>query len=164
LNHLRSPAALSFDHRRLLGSPAPVAKNQGSSTERNARDCKYAFNLWRPITAIREAETDGNLATEPDLNWTPLLPTPPFPEYTSGHSTFSGAAAVVLASFFGSDRIPFSVGSDDLPGIFRSYRSFSEAAIESGFSRIYAGIHFMSANVHGLATGAATGVYVMRHL
>jgi len=155
-------------------------QNDRNSTERNARlfallnialadaaivswDCKYNFNLWRPITAIQEADTDGNEATRPDRNWTPLLETPPFPEYTSGHSTFSGAAAVVLASFFGSDRIHFSVGSDDLPGVFRSYKSFSEAALESGLSRIYGGIHFMSANLNGLSTGAETGVYVVRN-
>ena len=89
-----------------------------------------------------------------------MLATPPFPEYTSGHSTFSGAAAVVLAYFFGSDRIRFSVGSDDLPGVRRSYRSFTPAAKESGVSRIYGGIHFMSANIHGLSTGAAVGHYV----
>ncbi|HUS07798.1 MAG TPA: vanadium-dependent haloperoxidase [Bryobacteraceae bacterium] len=123
-------------------------------------DCKYVYNYWRPITAIHEAASDGNSATEPDLSWMPLLPTPPFPEYTSGHSTFSSAAAVVLAYFFGSDRIRFSVGSDDLPGVRRSYRSFSEAAQESGISRVYGGIHFPSANVHGLSTGAAVGIYV----
>jgi len=94
----------------------------------------------------------------------PLLETPPFPEYTSGNSTFSGAAAVVLAHFFGSDRFRFSVGSDDLPGIRRSYRSFSEAAHESGASRIYGGIHFPSANVHGLSTGGAVGLYVAWNL
>ena len=159
-----------------------VVKNRTgpNNSERNARlfallniamadgaivswDCKYAYNFWRPITAIREADTDSNPATQPDRTWTPLLATPPFPEYTSGHSTFSGAAAVVLAAFFGSDRVAFSVGSDDLPDVIRSYRSFSEAAIESGFSRIYGGIHFLSANVHGLTTGAATGFYVVRH-
>ena len=128
-------------------------------------DCKYVFNYWRPITAIQEAGSDGNPATEADPAWTPLLPTPPFPEYTSGHSTFSGAAAVVLAYFFGSDRNRFSVGSDDLPGVRRSsYRSFSEAARESGISRIYGGIHFRSANIHGLSTGAAIGMYVSWNL
>lgn len=148
-----------------------------SSVERNARlfallnialadaaivswDCKYVFNYWRPITAIQEANTDGNPATESDPSWIPLLATPPFPEYTSGHSTFSGAAAVVLAYFFGSDRVHFSIGSDDLPGVRRSYKSFSEAAFESGISRIYGGIHFTSANLHGLSTGAAVGMYV----
>ncbi len=127
-------------------------------------DCKYVFNYWRPITAIQEANSDGNPATEEDRGWMPLLATPPFPEYTSGHSSFSGAAAVVLAYFFGSDRIRFSVGSDDLPGVRRSYRSFSEAARESGISRVYGGIHFMSANIHGLSTGAAVGMYVSWNL
>jgi membrane-associated phospholipid phosphatase len=124
-------------------------------------DCKYVYNLWRPITAIQEADTDGNAATEPDGSWNPLLPTPPFPEYTSGHSTFSGAAAVVLAYFFGSDRISFSVGSDDLTGVRRSFSSFSRAAFESGLSRIYGGIHFPSANVYGLSTGGAVGIHVV---
>ncbi len=127
-------------------------------------DCKYFMNYWRPITAIQEANDDGNPATDSDAAWTPLLPTPPFPEYTSGHSTFSGAAAVVLAYFFGSDRIRFSAGSDDLPGVRRAYRSFSEAARESGISRVYGGIHFMSANIHGLSTGAAVGLYVSWNL
>jgi len=124
-------------------------------------DTKYVYNFWRPITAIQEAHTDGNPGIEPDFAWTPFLETPPFPEYASGHSTFSGAAATVLASFFGTDRIAFSVGSDDLPGTLRSYESFSDAALESGISRVYGGIHFPSANAHGLSTGAAVGAWVM---
>ncbi|MBL8899996.1 MAG: phosphatase PAP2 family protein [Planctomycetes bacterium] len=127
-------------------------------------DCKYVFNLWRPITAIQLADTDGNLYTQPDTNWTPLLATPPFPEYTSGHSTFSAAAATVLKGFFGTDRIAFRAPSDDLPGIFRNYRGFWEAAKESGQSRIYGGIHFQSANRNGLRTGRLTGQYVVRNL
>jgi membrane-associated phospholipid phosphatase len=123
-------------------------------------DSKYVFNHWRPITAIQEADGDGNAATQGDPSWMPLLPTPPFPEYTSGHSTFSGAAAVVLGYFFGADRIRFTVGSDDLPGVRRSYDSFSAAALESGVSRVYGGIHFMSSNVHGLSTGAAIGMFI----
>jgi hypothetical protein len=78
-------------------------------------DCKYVYNYWRPITAIQEADTDGNQDTIADPAWTPLLATPPFPEYTSGHSTFSGAAASVLAFFFKKDQMHFSIGSDDLP-------------------------------------------------
>jgi hypothetical protein len=127
-------------------------------------DCKFVFNLWRPITAIQLADEDRNPFTVADPSWTPLLPTPPFPEYTSGHSTFSGAAAVVLARFFGRDRIPFRVGSDDLPGIERSYRGFWHAALESGQSRIYGGIHFQSANRNGLRTGRLTGNHVMKTL
>src|SRR5207244_12414108 len=67
-----------------------------------AWDCKYAYNFWRPITAIRAAETDGNPATDRDSSWTPLLATPNFSSYVSGHSTFSSAAAAVLTDFFGT--------------------------------------------------------------
>ncbi len=157
-----------------------VARSEGTSLAGNARlfallniamadaaivswDCKYLYNFWRPITAIQLADTDGNPLTHTDSAWQPLLPTPPFPEYTSGHSTFSGAAAAVLARFHGRDRLGFSVGSDDLPGVARFYDSFSDAALESGASRIYGGIHFPSANQHGLLSGARTGIYVTRH-
>ena len=85
--------------------------------------------------------------------------TPPFPEYTSGHSTFSGAAAAVLAAFFEGD-IPFTTESDDQPGVVRSFSSFTVAAQEAGMSRIYGGIHFLSANEAGLASGALLGAYV----
>jgi hypothetical protein len=158
-----------------------VVRDRGTTLEENARlfallnialadaaivcwEGKYFYNFWRPITAIQEADSDGNPLTEADPVWMPLLPTPPFPEYTSGHSTFSGAAATVLAYFFGSDRIAFTLGSDDLPGVQRSYASFSEAALESGLSRIYGGIHFPSANLHGLSCGAAIGTHVSWHL
>ena len=154
-----------------------IANQRGNTLEQNARlfallnmaeadaaiiawDCKYAFNFWRPITAIPNADTDGNPDTVSDPTWTPLLVTPNFPEYISGHSTFSGAAAAVLAVFFGSDDIPFTTTSEDLPGVSRSYSSFSQAAEEAGMSRIYGGIHFLSADLNGLASGAELGGYV----
>jgi membrane-associated phospholipid phosphatase len=124
-------------------------------------DCKYEYGLWRPITAIQLADQDGNPITRPDVEWMPLLETPPFPEYTSGHSTFSAAAAAVLGDAYG-DRVRFSVGSDDLPGVLRTYRSFSEAAWESGMSRIYGGIHYLSANLNGLRNGWQCGALVNR--
>src|SRR5437773_8164581 len=99
-----------------------IAAAQGNTLEENARlfallnlamadaaicawDAKYAFNFWRPVTAIRSADFDGNPDTEPDPNWRSFIATPPFPDYVSGHSTFSGAASVVLAKFYGSDDI-----------------------------------------------------------
>ena len=88
--------------------------------------------------------------------------TPPFPEYTSGHSTFSGAADAVLTSFFG-DNVSFTTSSLGTPGVSRSFDSFSEAADEAGMSRIYGGIHFMSANQDGLASGRALGNYVAQN-
>jgi hypothetical protein len=122
-----------------------------------AWDCKYHFNFWRPIQAIREADT------EPDPTWTPLLTTPPFPSYTSGHSTFSAAAATTLAMYFGTDEIAFTSTSESLPGVVRSFASFSAAAAEAGQSRIYGGIHYSFDNVAGLASGRAVGEYVCRN-
>jgi len=116
-------------------------------------EAKFHYNYWRPITAIRAAETDGNPDTAPDPAWRPLIPTPPFPEYTSGHSTFSGAAAEILAQITGSDEFPFVTASDGLPGVVRRFRRFSDAAREAGLSRIYGGIHFPSGNEQGLASG-----------
>jgi len=127
-------------------------------------DAKYTYNWWRPITAIRAGANDGNPATEPDPKWTPLLITPPFPEHTSGHSTFSGAAAAVLRELAGSDEFQFVTTSDGLPGVVRRFRRFSDAAREAGMSRIYGGIHFAAANEHGLESGRKTGEYVARTL
>jgi membrane-associated phospholipid phosphatase len=126
-------------------------------------DAKYAYNFWRPVTAIRAADSDGNPATSADPTWAPLIPTPPFPSYTSGHSTFSAAAAAVLADFFGRDDVPFTLRSET-PGVAdRSFTSFSQAAQESGLSRIYGGIHYSFDNVQGLATGGALGHFVFAH-
>ncbi len=156
-----------------------LAKSQHNELHENARmfallnfaladsaivcwDCKYVYGLWRPITAIPLGHTDGNPFTLREDGWEPLLETPPFPEYTSGHSTFSGSAAAVLGAFFGK-LVPFSVGSDDLPGIKRSYAHVYDAAWESGMSRIYGGIHYLSGNYQGLYTGFVTGIYVQQH-
>lgn len=127
-----------------------------------AWDAKYEFNTWRPITAIREADTDGNPATSPEAGWTPLLVTPPFPSYISGHSTFSSAAAAVLAALFG-DETSFTIGSDGLPMVTRSFDSFSEAAAEAGISRIYGGIHYADDNLDGLSTGRNIGLWAHRN-
>lgn len=127
-----------------------------------AWDAKYEYNTWRPITAIREADSDGNPATSPEAGWTPLLPTPPFPSYVSGHSTFSSAAAAVLAALFGDDT-SFTIGSDGLPMVTRSFDSFSEAAAEAGISRIYGGIHYTDDNLDGLALGRNIGLWAHRN-
>lgn len=129
-----------------------------------AWDAKVAYNFWRPITAIRLAATDGNDATIPDSAWSPLLtPTPAHQEYISNHSTVSGAAAAVLAAYFG-DQNTFTSASDNLPGILRTHTSFSAAANEANDSRVYGGIHFRSACTDGRATGDAIGNYVMANL
>jgi membrane-associated phospholipid phosphatase len=128
-----------------------------------AWDAKYAFNFWRPVTAIRYGDGDGNPNTEADRTWSSLIATPPFPDYVSGHSTFSGAAATVLSRFYGTDNVMFVTGSDATPGVYRSFASFSAAAAEAAVSRLYGGIHFRSANEDGRRSGMAIGEYVFRN-
>ena len=125
-------------------------------------DAKYEYNLWRPVTAIRQADTDNNPNTTADPQWLPLVTTPPFPEYMSGHSTFSGAADAVMSSVFGSD-FGFGDKGDRSVNSLRTYQNFSEAADESGISRLYGGIHFMSANLDGLSAGRNVGNYVVEN-
>jgi membrane-associated phospholipid phosphatase len=120
-----------------------------------AWDAKYHYLDWRPITGIRNADTDGNPNTPQDTTWSPLIATPPFPSYISGHSTFSSAAARILALFLGTDSFSFTTTSDGLPGVQRSFTSFSQAAAEAGQSRIYGGIHWQYDNQAGLAAGRA---------
>jgi membrane-associated phospholipid phosphatase len=122
-------------------------------------DAKYSYNLWRPVTAIRAADTDNNPGTDPDATWTPLLVTPNFPSYTSAHSTLSAAAAGVLTSLFG-DNHHFTVGAESLPGVTRSFDSFEAAAAEAGRSRIYGGIHYQFDNVNGQAVGAQVADFI----
>ncbi len=123
---------------------------------------KFGYSYWRPITAIHDADLDGNPDTAADRSWQPLLTTPPFPSYASGHSTFSGAAATALAHFFGSDAIPFRTGSEGTPGVTRSFAGFWAAAEEAGRSRIYGGIHYEFDNQEGLRSGRAVAEYIVR--
>ena len=129
-------------------------------------EAKRHYNFWRPVTAIREGDTDGNPATAGDPTWTPLVPTPPITDHDSGHSTEGGAAAEVLRLFFHDDAIAFSICSFTLlagsrcnePGaIFRSFASFSEAEAENGVSRILVGFHFRHAVTEGIKHGRHIG-------
>ena len=125
-------------------------------------DSKLHFMSWRPVTAIPLADS-LNPDTVADPNWKPLLVTPRHPEYVSAHLIFSSAAAGVLALYFGDDTT-FSLESVGLPGIFRTYDSFSSALDEVTLARIYAGIHFRSACVDGRTMGTAIAHYVAEHV
>lgn len=118
-----------------------------------AWDAKVAYRFWRPETAIQQAGSDGNAATVADPDWRPLLLSPNHPEYVSGHSTYSAAAAFLLTATFGEE--PFETASAGLPGATRSFESWQEAAQEAGRSRIYGGIHFEFSNQAGQALGRA---------
>ncbi|MBV5344317.1 MAG: phosphatase PAP2 family protein, partial [Rhodoferax sp.] len=156
---------------------AQVAAEKGNSLSANARlmaqlnialadaaiacwDTKYHYTLWRPVTAIQNADVDGNAATAQESGWTPLLITPPHPSFVSGHSTFSAAATGILAATFG-DNTSFSTTSATLPGVTRSFTSFSQAANEAGISRIYGGIHFEFDNQAGKVIGEQVAAAVL---
>jgi hypothetical protein len=121
---------------------------------------KEAWLRWRPITAIREADTDGNAATVADPNWTPLLVTPPHPDYTSGHACATAAVMLTLTYFFKKDSIAFSAYSAD-SGTRRYFSSFSQAIAEVDEARIWGGIHTRSADTQGAKIGAQVVSYMI---
>jgi hypothetical protein len=129
-------------------------------------EAKRHYNFWRPITAIRLGNSDGNAKTIGDETWTPLATTPPITDHDSGHSVQGGAAAEVLMRFFGTDHVRFRTCSLTLPvgstcdsarPVRRSYRSFSQAAEENGLSRILVGFHFRNAVEEGIEHGRKIG-------
>ena len=132
-------------------------------------DAKYYYVFWRPITAIELADFDGNPATIADPTWIPLLETVPpgitpnFPEYPSGHSTVSAAAATILAAFFG-DSTSFSIDSEKLPGVLESFASFSQAVLTVNDARVFGGIHFRNACLDGNALGRAVAGYALNNV
>jgi PAP2 superfamily len=125
-------------------------------------DAKYAYRLWRPITAIRQADRDGNPATVADPAWTPLSNTAPDPSYPGAHATISAAGSAVLRSIYGND-VSFTVTSSALPGVTRSFTSFSRAADEASLSRILNGNHTRLDEAAGEGLGHDVAGYVLRH-
>src|SRR6266487_3112555 len=135
---------------------------------------KHYWQSWRPITAIREADTDGNPASEADPAWLPLfdpatavcnpplLVTPPFPEHPSGHACASSAFVHTLQDFFRSDRIGFSAFSNK-SCTTRSFARFSHALKEVIDARVWAGIHFRTADKQGAVLGKKVAHYMTRH-
>jgi len=127
-------------------------------------DAKYAYHRWRPVTAVRAADDDGNPDTAGDVNWTPLAVTALDPSYVGAHAEISQSAATTLRDFFGTDRLDFSLTNPTLPGIVRSFQSFSQAADEAAASRIYAGQHFRYDEDAGQALGDEVGDFVFDNL
>ena len=126
-------------------------------------DAKYFYQLWRPVTAIRLANTIGNPAIVADPTWTPLAATAPDPSYPSAHAVISGAGAAVLSAFFGNqDRIRLT--SDVLPGPVRTFASYTDVATEAGLSRIYAGQHTRIDIEVGSQLGQAIAQFALQHI
>jgi hypothetical protein len=135
---------------------------------------KYYWNFWRPITAIREAATDGNPATEADPTWLPLfdpstpttgtpLTTPFFPDHPAGHGCNSSAIVHTLQTFFGTDKIAFDMQSSRFPGYTRSFDRFSQALKEIIDARVWGGIHFRTADVQGAILGKKVAHYLRKY-
>jgi PAP2 superfamily len=127
-------------------------------------DAKYTFNFWRPVTAIRVADSDGNSETAGNPNWLPEVgKTGPDPSYPGAHAVISAAGAEVLKSFLKERHFDFEVTSEALPGVVRSFTSFSAAEDEASLSRIFAGQHFRFDEVSGQRLGRDVADFVVDH-
>jgi hypothetical protein len=127
-------------------------------------DAKYAHNFWRPVTAIRNADLDGNDATERDPAWEPFVPTPMHPEYPCAHCIVQSSVATVLERFFGGDAIPEAkLTSTTAPGVTRSFRKLSDYVAEVINARIYGGMHYRASGEIGAAMGRNVGSYIVQN-
>ena len=127
-------------------------------------DAKFTYWQWRPVTAIPRAAEDGNPATAPDPSWTPLLTTPPFPDYIAGHTTYAGAAAAVLEDIFGRrPGVPLTMTSPSLPGVVLTYDTFAENRAGRGRCARVGRIHWRTSTVRGLQVGRRVGREAVRH-
>ncbi len=128
-------------------------------------DSKYYYNFWRPITAIRLGDQDGNPATVVDPDWQPLINTPNFPEYPSGHADVSGAVSHMLRLFFGSDELTFQMTTTSPLALqkTRTFTRFSQAEQEVINARVYVGIHYRNSDTTARAQGRRVSNWVFKH-
>jgi hypothetical protein len=128
-------------------------------------DAKFHYVRWRPLTAIQEADNDGNPETVGDPNWQPLINNPNYPEYTSGANNVTGAATRALALFFGTDEMTFSATTTNPAALqqVRTYNRFSDAAADVVNARIYEGIHFRFSDVRARKQGRHVAQWVFSH-
>jgi len=127
-------------------------------------DAKFTYHQWRPVTAIRAAGTDGNQDTVEDPSWTPLLVTPPFPDYIAGHTTYAGAAEIVLEHLFGErPGVVVTLNSATAPGVVLTYPTFKDIAKGVVDARVWGGIHWRTSSERGRAVGEQIGLYAVRH-
>jgi hypothetical protein len=126
-------------------------------------DAKYAYMFWRPVTAIRTGETDGNPETEPDAEWTPFITTPSHPEYPSAHTTVGGGALAFYKKWF-EETDPFPLAFKGNAGEVREYTSAAEMIEEEGNARVWGGMHWRKSTEVGAKLGRTVGKYTATHL
>ena len=124
---------------------------------------KFEYGLWRPVTAIRRADEDGNADTKADAAWSSLIGSPPYPSYAGNMAGLSASQSTILALFFRRDDIPFQHTWEGPGGATRSYNGFTALAEEAARSRVYGGIHFQFDNVAGQSVGRNVGNYVFQN-
>ena len=125
-------------------------------------DDKAHYNFWRPITAIRLANTDGNPATTAQADWLPFLPTPPYPDHPSGYNCFTGATTQAAREFFGTNRVRISLTSP-ITMTTKTYSRLNRIVNDTIDARIYLGFHFRTPDVQGAKLGRNVASYVADH-
>ena len=165
--------------RKQVAASAKIAMEHGMDVADNARlfgalyasladsaisafEAKYYYGLWRPITAIRAADTDGNPDTEVDPTWTPLVPTPNHPDYVSGHRATWGGFSEALRQFFGTKQINATMTSV-VTGTERNFTSTDQINNEIIDARVYVGFHTRTADVHGILMGKRIAKYIAKN-
>jgi hypothetical protein len=126
-------------------------------------DMKYVYVFWRPVTAIRAGDVDGNPNTDGDAAWTPFITTPSFPSYASAHGAGSGAAARVLTQLFGAAGHSITLSAPAVPGVVLHYTAFRDMTDDVSDARVYGGIHFRFDQDEGDTLGRKVGRYVVAH-
>jgi hypothetical protein len=126
-------------------------------------DTKYSYNLWRPVTAIRAADRDGNRETQPDPEWLSFVETPPFPSYPSGHAAFGAAARRVLEHEYGAAGHSITVTNPLLPDVELHYSSWKQITDDIDDARVFGGVHFRFDQEAAASQGRRVGNYVLKH-
>ena len=126
-------------------------------------DAKYHYEFWRPVTAIRNGDRDGNPQTERDATWDAIGPTPMHPEYPCAHCIVSASAGTVLQAFFGTGTVPeFSLSTPTAPGVVHKWTRIEDYMQEPSNARIWAGIHYRFSTVIGADMGRRIGEQAVR--
>lgn len=155
-----SPSRDVTRNARLLALAAQAMDDAGIAVF----EAKYAYNFWRPVTAIRNADLDGNKATERDPSWLPLIETPVHPEYPCAHCTVGAAVGAVLESDVGAQpSSPLHASSPTLPGVERSWSRIADFVAEVANARVWAGVHYRNSSEVGTTLGRKVGLSVAKN-